>query len=320
MQGQFQDLGDIEIARQDIGFFPGRPGFDAAAGNAAGPGIIEGFAQIHQFLDDGFAVIERRLAPALAGDFQSLPQEAFRRLLGNLNVGARLEEAHVVHDFQDEIAYIADATGPVGPQGAGIDVAEIGIRRAFLEGNTHFRRCRLVIELDPQRFQELLGIVPGQAPFGQVPVIERFQILVELAWRIGIPVVHFRRHADMGEPVHLDGLAERLWPVFRDDVADGGDIQQVPAPGRVFFFRRHVPGQGGIAFPQEDHAPADPGHAFPFVPFFQGIHIVIEIEAGQAFLDVPQEIAIALPVYLAIGHGMARTALLQEFREHTGSK
>ena len=43
VQGQFQDLGDVEITRQDIGFLAGCPGFDAAAGNAAGPGVVQGF-------------------------------------------------------------------------------------------------------------------------------------------------------------------------------------------------------------------------------------------------------------------------------------
>ncbi len=81
--------------------------------------------------------------------------KAVRVLFADLNGGRRLKQAHIFDHIQQQIRYIIDAIRTIGAEAADVDLGEIGIRPALGSSHSHFGRCRLVIEFDPEAMEKL---------------------------------------------------------------------------------------------------------------------------------------------------------------------
>ena len=172
VEGDFQDFRQIEVTGQDIGFLTERAGFHADAG-AALAGVDDRFSGVQEFLDDGVGIVKCRLSPTFAGDFAGFLHEGVRSFLADLDVGARLELLEFVHGFQNEIGYFVDAVRSVGGDATGVEVGEVGVGAAFLEGDSHFGRRRLVVEFDPEALEEFLGLFACQCSVGEFLTVKR---------------------------------------------------------------------------------------------------------------------------------------------------
>ncbi len=85
VERDLEDLREVEVAGQDVGFLAERPRLDAAA-RPAGPCVLERLAMAHQFVHHHVGVEDRRLAPTLADDLAAAFQEAIRTAPAQLQV------------------------------------------------------------------------------------------------------------------------------------------------------------------------------------------------------------------------------------------
>ena len=223
VQCQLKDLGDVKVARQNVGFISKSAGLHTAACSAS-PCVFQCLPRVHQLLDDRLCVVERRLSPSLPGYLAGSFQEFLRRLPADLHVGAWLEKLHLIHTVQDQIAYVIYPILSVGRDPACIQIGEIRIGTAFLQRDAYFRRRRLIVELHPQTFQKFQRFLVIQDPFFHISLIEWVQMLVQPARTVGIPGIQFTCHTQMHKPVHLDRLPVSLRLMGRDHIAVGRDL------------------------------------------------------------------------------------------------
>ena len=130
MQSDFQNLWKVEVTGQNISFVSECTGLNTSAGTAAAS-IFNRLACIEQFLDDCIGVVECRLAPAFSGDLACTFEEALWGLFADLYVGAWLEQFHLIHAVQNQVADIVDTIMTVWCDTAGIDVCKVGVGAAF---------------------------------------------------------------------------------------------------------------------------------------------------------------------------------------------
>ena len=168
VERDLEDLGQVEVAGQDVGFLAERAGLDAAAG-AAVAGVDDRLALPDELLDDRVGVEDRGLAEAGLDDLAGPGAGRRRALLADLDHGARLEQAHLLDDVEEEEGQRVDAVRAVGLQAADVDQGEIGVRAALLGRHADLGRGGLVVELDPEALEELAGRflvrVPSANPF-----------------------------------------------------------------------------------------------------------------------------------------------------------
>ena len=119
----------------------------------------------------------------------------------------------------------------------------------------------------------------------------------------------------MNEPVHLQCLPEGLRPVGRDDVAGGGDLQQFAPPDRIGGGGRHLAGQLGIAPTVGHDGVAADIHGFELNFLFISLRVGQKIQRGDGGANVRLKLQESLSIDFAVQHGMARAALLHEFRK-----
>ena len=121
--------------------------------------------------------------------------------------------------------------------------------------------------------------------------------------------------ARWAEPVGLQRLVEVARRVGRHPAADVGDRQQFAAPRLVLSLRRLGLGELRVAFGEADHGVAGDGHRAQLLALVEGLRVALEIEGGFRLRDVGFEIEHPLAVELAVGHRVARRALLHELGE-----
>ena len=114
-----------------------------------------------------------------------------RSLLADLNIGIRLDQLHLVHAVEYEIADSVYAVSTVFFYTACIDVCEVCICSALLEGNAYLNRCRLVVELDPQALKELESSFVVEYAFLRILLIVWIQMLVKSSRAECVPWVEF---------------------------------------------------------------------------------------------------------------------------------
>ncbi len=148
-------------------------------------------------------------------------------LAADLHVGAGLEQLHVIHAVQNQIAHIVDAIGAVRSNTAGVDVGKVGIGAAFLECNTYLRRSGLVVEFYPQTFQKFQCIFPVEDACLHIPAYRRDRDAGLGGRGCSIPGVQLTGHGQMNEPVHLQRLMEGFRLMSGNYVAVFRDLQQV---------------------------------------------------------------------------------------------
>ena len=316
MQGDLQHLHGVEVTGEDVGLFTEGAHFHAAGG-AALTGVFQRFALAHQFLDDGVGVEDGGEAHAFADDAAGLDDELVGVLGGDLNVGGRLEDAHILDDFQQQVGHVVDAVGAVGLDAADVDVAEVGVGGGFLQGDAYLGRSGLVVELDPPGFQIFLGLLPGEGAGFHFGFVEGIQMLVQLAGAVSVPGVQLGDDAQMDEEVHLQGFVEGAGSMGGDPFAVLGDLDQLGLAG-LRSGLGHFPGLFGVTLGPDDHRVAGDVHGlqlFGLVVGFQVVHVIDGIHDG---FDVSLEIQQAFFVDLAVGHGMTGGALFHEFGVDAG--
>ncbi len=79
----------------------------------------------------------------------------------DLDHRARLEDAHLLDDVEDEEAEIVDAVRAVRLQAADVDQGEVGVGAALLGRDADLGRGGLVVELDPEGLEQLPGAIPS---------------------------------------------------------------------------------------------------------------------------------------------------------------
>ncbi len=317
MQGQLQHLHEVEVAGQDIGFLAERSDLDTAAA-PAGPRVLDGLP-LAQLLGHGRVRVEQgRKTVALPDDAQRVLEHFVGGLDRHLYVGARLQEVHLVHDVEKDVRHLVRPVGAVRQQPADVDVREVGIRAAFRGRDPDLRRGRVVVELDEERLEEFPRRVPGKAPVGQSSLVERQQVLVQVTGVERIPPVQFRDHAEVAEPVVLQGLVEVARSVLRHVPAGGRDLLQRRPLGGIRFgcglrFREcRVP----VGEPDQGVA-RDPHGVQRLAPVLR--HRVLgEVQSGQRGIDVGLETRHSLRVDLVVEHGVAGGSLFHELGEHAG--
>ncbi len=159
IQGNLQDLRDIEIAGEDIGLLAEGTGLDAAAGPAL-PGVFDALADPHLLHDHRVGVENRGVTIALADNLGSSLQKAVRGLAADMDARLRLQEMQLVGNLKADIGYLAYRVGAGAVQAAEIDLGEIVVGAAFLGGNPDFRWSGMVVDLDPQAADQFLGLFP----------------------------------------------------------------------------------------------------------------------------------------------------------------
>ena len=317
VQGQFQDLGDVKVARQDVGFLAEGARFDAARA-AAFAGVLHGLADADLLHDHGVGVEDGRVAVAVLDDARRGLEEGVGGLLADVDAGLGLQEAQFVHDLEDEVGDVAHAVGTVAPQAAQVDVGEVVVGAAFLGRDADLGRGGMVVDLDPQAAEQFLGRLAGQGAVGQALLVEGGEVLVQVAGGHGVPAVQFRDGAQVHEPVHLQGFPEVSRGVGRDAAADLGDAQEFGLAGGVLFGLRLFPGQVGVALGEDDGRVAGDVHGPELFGAVRGQGIVQVVQAGLPIGDACLEIEHARGVDGAVQGRVTGCALLHEFGEEAG--
>ena len=170
MQRQFQDLGQVEVTGQDVGFLAERAGLDATAA-ATRAGIFQRLALSDLLLDHRIGIEDRRESVAVANHAQGMFEQRIGSLAGQLQIAARLQQVHLVDDLQQQVRHFVGAVRSVRQQTAQVDVGKIGVRPALRRRHAHLGRSGMIVELDEERLQQLLGRFTSQRPvFQSLPI------------------------------------------------------------------------------------------------------------------------------------------------------
>ena len=162
VQRELQDLGQVEVAGEDVRLLAEGAGLHAAAGPALAR-VLDALALAQQLRHDAVRVEQRREPVALADDpARSRAGSAPGVLPRDLHVGAGLDEVHLVDDLEEQVRHLAHAVRAVAPHAAEVDVGEIRVGPALGGRDADLGRRRVVVELDEQAAEQLLGPLAGQ--------------------------------------------------------------------------------------------------------------------------------------------------------------
>ena len=160
VQRELQDLGQVEVAGEDVRLLAVGAGLHAAAG-AALARVLDALALAQQLGHDAVRVEQRRVAVALAHHAAGLAQEVLRGDPRQLDVGAGLDQVQLVDDLEQQVRHLAHAVGAVAPHAAEGDAREVRVGPALGGRDAHLGRRGVVVELDEQAAQELLRLPRG---------------------------------------------------------------------------------------------------------------------------------------------------------------
>lgn len=150
-------------------------------------------------------------------------EEDVRALARQLDVGARLQQVQLIHDVEQDVRHLVGAAGAVAQQRADVDVGEVGVRATLGGGHAHLGRRRVVVELDEEALEQFARRLRRQRAAGQPLLVEREQVLLEMAGIECIPAVELGDHRQVTGPVVLQRLVEVARRVRRHVVAGVGD-------------------------------------------------------------------------------------------------
>lgn len=106
----------------------------------------------------------------------------------------------------------------------------------------------MVVEFDPEGLEEFRCLVAGEGSLTLFLFEEGGQVLVKASGVEAVPGVEFGDHAQVYEPVMLEGFVEGRGGVCRNPPADGGHPEEFPGTGGVFFPCQPSPPGEGHAF------------------------------------------------------------------------
>ena len=309
-----EHLRHVEVAGENIALLAEGPHLDASA-RPARARVGERFPLPDELSHDHVRVEHGRLPEACPDDARRALDERVGALLAHLDRRARLEQPHLLDHVEHQKGELAHAVGAVLVHAPRVDLGEIGIGAALLGGHSHLRRRRLIVELDPEALEELLGALARERAVREARAVERKEVPVEMPGIERVPRVELGRHAEMREPVVLKRLVEIARGMRGNALADRGDSFELGPPRRIALRAGELARLFGVALGECDEGfRADP-HRLELMPFRLRVRIVRAVERRVAALDVLLEIDEALRVDLAIEHGMPRRALLHELGE-----
>ena len=164
---------------------------------------------------------------ALAYHLDALYEEIVGRVLGDVDREAWLQLVQLLLNLQNHVRQVVRRTLSLAVYATYINIGEVVVGSALQRCHAHLRRCRLVIELDPQAGEQFLGLVACQRAVGQSLLIERPQVLVYMAGIHGVPAVQLGHGAEVHEPVHLYGLPQVARGMGGNPAADRGNLAKL---------------------------------------------------------------------------------------------
>ena len=163
VQRDLEHLGQVEVAGEDVGLLAERAHFHAAARAAQ---------RAHPPRTCPAAPVPATIRSALKIDGWPKPvrmisrgalDEAVGVLLADLDVETGLQQAHLFDHVEQQVGDLVDAVRAIGLQAADVDLREVGVGAALGRGHAHLGRRGLVVELDPEALQQLLGLTRASA-------------------------------------------------------------------------------------------------------------------------------------------------------------
>ena len=112
----------------------------------------------------------------------------------------------------------------------------------------------MVVELDEEALQQLAGGFARERAVGQAALEERQQVLVQVAGVEGVPAIELGDDRQVAKPVVLERLMEIPRRLRGHMTAHLGDLEQLGAPLRPGFLGGQFPGQGRVAFREQNDA------------------------------------------------------------------
>src|SRR5690606_8260078 len=143
------------------------------------------------FLHDGVGVEQAGEAVALAQDAQGVLEQGVGRFARQLEVGAGLQQVHLIDDVQQQVRELVRSIRTVAQQAADVDVREIRVSAAFGGGDADLGRGGVIVELDEEAFQQLAGGFFRQRAVGKAALVEGQQVLIEMSRAESVPAVQF---------------------------------------------------------------------------------------------------------------------------------
>ena len=256
---------------------------------------------------------------AQADDLDAGMEEFVWRILRNVDTEPRLQLVQLLLNLQNHVGELVHAGVPVPIDTADVNVREIIVGTGLAGGNTHLGRRRLVVELNPQATQEFLRLVVGQTTLLQPFLVERIEVLVDMAGIHGIPAVELGDRPKVDEPIHLNRLPEVAGRMGRNPVAHGCNLLQLGLADRVSALGRHFLCQSRMALGQQNRRVARNRHRLQLLLLVRRLGVIDIIQGEDVLFDARLHVQEALPVHPAVHRRMARSALLHELGEHPGA-
>ena len=161
-----------------------------------------------------------------------------------MQVVARIQD-HVIHFCGGIIAIL----GIAAERDA---LAQVG---RVLQGDLLAIVVADLVQLDDEVLEHEDRLVITDQTGGLVGLIERLEVLAQVSLRIAAAHLLDLRD-DVTEEVALDGFPQVPGRMLGHPLADLGDVEQFLLAHGIRLFRRHLPGQLGIAVSQADNGPA----------------------------------------------------------------
>jgi len=314
--GQLENLRPVDVPGQRAAFLAEGTDGHATAGSAEA-GVGQRLAVVEHLLEDHVGIKDRRLPQPGANHAAGAFQEAVGVPLAELDAGARLDQLHLFHDVEHQIGDFINCVAAVGLQAADVDQGEVGIGAALFLGNADLRRRRLVVELDPEALQQLLGQVPGERTVFEPLNVERIEVLVEPARVERIPRVQLRNHTQVDEPVGLQGFVEIARGVRGDPGTGFGDPQQLLAADRVGLPVGHFGSQRGVPLGERHDGVATDLHGLVLFVLLVGLPVPEVVELCPACGDLLFDFEEPAVIDLVVQDGVSRGPLLHELGKDT---
>ena len=161
---------------------------------------------------------------SLTDDLDACQQELIGGVLRNMDAQAWLQLMQLLLNLQNHIGQLVGGAVALTIHTTDVDIREVIISARLQGRHTYLRRCRLVVELDPQARDEFLGFLTSERTILQTFLIEGEQMLIDVSWVHGVPAVQFRHGAEVYEPIHLNGFPQIAGRMGRHPVTHVGNL------------------------------------------------------------------------------------------------
>ena len=160
VEGDFQYLGSVQIPCEDIGFLAKSTHFNATR-TTSFIGILLRLSLTNEFLRVGVRIEDRRVAVTLTNHFGSSHHKLVGCDLAYMDAQTWLQLMQFLLHLQNDIGKLVHRIVAILVDAADVDVGEVVVGAALQRRDAHFRRGRLVVELDPEAGNQFLRFFAG---------------------------------------------------------------------------------------------------------------------------------------------------------------